>query len=99
LSYDNIIYLKGTVHFIQQPQVNIASLRSNGVCYTSSGTPLSSVRQVPSTTTTTTTTTPAVKSKKQIISRRISLIETLLEVYCLNICIDLYKREYVLKLF
>ncbi len=53
--------LKGTVHFIHQPQVNIATLRSNGVYHTSSGTPVSSIRQVPSTTTT--TTTPAVKSK------------------------------------
>jgi hypothetical protein len=47
------------VHFIQQPRVNISTLRSNGVYHSTTGTPLSSIRQVPSTT----TTTSAVKSK------------------------------------
>ncbi|CAF4689622.1 unnamed protein product, partial [Rotaria sp. Silwood1] len=53
---------EGTVHFIQQPKVHIATLRSNGVYHSTNGTPLSSIRQVSSTTSNTTTTTTAVKS-------------------------------------
>ncbi|CAF3872246.1 unnamed protein product [Rotaria sp. Silwood1] len=52
---------EGTVHFIQQPKVHIATLRSNGVYHSTNGTPLSSIRQVSSTTSNTTTTTTAVK--------------------------------------
>ncbi|CAF3202048.1 unnamed protein product [Rotaria sp. Silwood2] len=61
---------EGTVHFIQQPKVHIATLRSNGVYHSTNGTPLSSIRQVSSTTSNTTTaTTTAVKSKNLFFKR------------------------------
>ncbi|CAF3668398.1 unnamed protein product [Rotaria sordida] len=54
---------EGTIHFVQQPKVHIATLQPNGVYHSTNGTPLSSIRQVSSTTSNTTTaTTTAVKS-------------------------------------
>jgi len=63
------------MHFTQQSKVNLATLRSSGVYHSITGSPLSSIRPVPSTTTT--TTTPARKSKTKlcmiiIISKQIS---------------------------
>ncbi|CAF5217883.1 unnamed protein product, partial [Rotaria magnacalcarata] len=48
---------EGTVHFIQQPKVQMTDLRSNGIYHSINSTPFSSVRQVHSITSATTTTT------------------------------------------
>ncbi|CAM2724500.1 unnamed protein product [Rotaria socialis] len=48
---------EGTVHFIQQPKVQMADLQSNGIYHSINSTPFSSIRQVHSITSATTTTT------------------------------------------
>ena len=59
-------FLKRAIHFIQESQVNVATLRPNGIQHSTVDTPISSTRQLPSTTTT--TTTPAVKSNFKKVS-------------------------------
>lgn len=51
------MFLKGAIHFVQQPKLQITALRSNGIYHAVNATPLSSSRQVPSITSATTTTT------------------------------------------
>ncbi|CAF1536499.1 unnamed protein product [Adineta ricciae] len=52
---------EGIVHFIQQPKVNMASVRTSGVYHSTTVTPLSSIMQVPSSSTTESNRTPAMK--------------------------------------
>ncbi|CAF1154764.1 unnamed protein product [Rotaria sordida] len=62
------------VHIIQQPTVNIATLRSSGVYHSTTGSPFSSI--IPVTSTTTTTTTPVRKSVSPAYSEELKTPET-----------------------
>ncbi|CAF0915074.1 unnamed protein product [Adineta steineri] len=53
---------EGIMHFIQQPKMNVSTLRSSGIYHSTPGTPLSSIMRVPSSATSATTNTPAPKS-------------------------------------
>ncbi|UJR31845.1 hypothetical protein I4U23_019321 [Adineta vaga] len=52
---------EGTIHFIHQSRVNVASVRSSGVYHSTTVTPLSSIMHVASSSTTAATNTPAIK--------------------------------------
>ncbi|CAF4746158.1 unnamed protein product, partial [Rotaria sp. Silwood1] len=62
------------VHIIQQPAINMATLRSSGVYHSTTGSPFSSIRPV--TSTTTTTTTPIRKSISPVYSEELKTPET-----------------------
>ncbi|CAF0973900.1 unnamed protein product [Adineta steineri] len=57
---------EGVMHFIQQPKMNVSTLRSSGIYHSTPGTPLSSIMRVPSSATSATTNTPAPKSNNLI---------------------------------
>ncbi|CAF4450112.1 unnamed protein product [Rotaria sp. Silwood2] len=64
------------VHIIQQPAVNMATLRSSGVYRSTTGSPFSSIRPVTSTTTTTTTSVRKKELKTPVTSKLNLLVQT-----------------------
>lgn len=68
-----ILSFQGMIHFIQQPKMNVTTVRSNGIYHPTSTTPLSSIRQVPSSS----TTTSALKSN-HFSSMKFTIVRTYL---------------------